>query len=303
MLVEPEFVSDVVRMYQSGINQKEIVETLGISYCQCRYWLKKRGLYDSKRRQHNFSVAQKRNEKKKAEAESRMALELLAQGFIYVSGYKNRASECVIFHPVCGRSFERIPLYFKGECPLCKQAEIDAERQLKRMKSDEWKRKVEEQREAKQAQAELKEYHRLYDAHICVWCNKIFTIKEYEEREGKSNVNTLAHCSSACIEAHNKADRKQYNKDTHGKHKLRAKKYGVGFERGISLQALVRRDGLNCALCGKPCNWNDIRQGYCGPAYPSIDHIIPMSKGGAHEWNNVQVAHRSCNTMKGAKIA
>ena len=172
---------------------------------------------------------------------------------------------------------------------------------MKRMKSDEWKRKVEEQREAKQAQAELKEYHRLYDAHICVWCNKIFTIKEYEEREGKSNVNTLAHCSSACIEAHNKADRKQYNRDTHGKHRLRAKKYGVGFEKGITLHALVRRDGLTCALCGGLCNWKDVRQGYCGPTYPSIDHIIPMSKGGEHSWNNVQVAHRLCNSSKGAR--
>ena len=298
----PEFVSDVVRMYQSGINQKEIVEILGISYCQCRYWLKKKGLYDPSRRQRNTCQAhQKHNEQLRQKTESRLALELLAQGFIYVSGYINRASECVIFHPVCGRSFERVPRWFSGECPLCKQDKIDAKKTQKQAKTDEWKRKAEEQREAKQKQAELKEYHRLYDAHVCAWCNKIFTIKEYEEREGKSNVNKLTHCSSACIEAHNKTYRKQCSKDTHSKHRLRAKKYGVGFERGISLQALVRRDGLNCALCGKLCNWNDIKQGCCGPTYPSIDHIIPMSKGGAHSWNNVQVAHRSCNTMKGTK--
>lgn len=39
---------------------------------------------------------------------------------------------------------------------------------------------------------------------------------------------------------------------------------------------------------------------YCsGPMYPSIDHIVPMSKGGGHVWENVQVAHIICNTEKG----
>lgn len=298
MLAEPEFVSRIVEMYQAGANQKEIVEKLGVSYCQCRYWLKKRGLYDPKRRQHSFSVgeAQKRNEQKKAEAESRTALELLAHGFIYVSGYKGRASECVIFHPVCGRSFERVPKYFSGECPLCKQDIIDAKKIQRQARADEWKHKVEEQREAKQKQAELKEYHRLYDAHICVWCNKIFTIKEYEEREGKRNVNTLSHCSIECKEQHQKFLLKQ-NKD-HGHHRKRARKHGVEYIPGITLEKLVNRDGLTCALCGGICDWNDKRYGDCGPLYPSIDHITPISKGGAHAWDNVQVAHFDCNSAK-----
>lgn len=294
---EPEFVSDVVRMYQSGINQKEIVEILGISYCQCRYWLKKKGLYDSSRRQRNTCQAlQKRNEQLRQEAESRMALELLAQGFIYVSGYINSASECVIFHPVCGRSFERTPRWFSGECPLCKQDKIDAKKTQKQAKTDEGKRKAEEQREAKQKQKELKEYHRLYDAHVCVWCNKIFTIKEYEEREGKSNVNTLTHCSIECKEQHKKFILKKSR--VHGHHRKRARKYGVEYIPGITLEKLVKRDGLTCALCGGLCDWNDKRYGDCGPLYPSIDHITPISKGGAHAWDNVQVAHFECNSAK-----
>ena len=41
----------------------------------------------------------------------------------------------------------------------------------------------------------------------------------------------------------------------------------------------------------------------CGPMYPSIDHIYPVSKGGMHAWNNVQLAHRKCNTYKSDSIA
>ena len=38
------------------------------------------------------------------------------------------------------------------------------------------------------------------------------------------------------------------------------------------------------------------------PLYPTMDHIIPISKGGGHTWENVQVAHRVCNLNKSNKI-
>ena len=40
--------------------------------------------------------------------------------------------------------------------------------------------------------------------------------------------------------------------------------------------------------------WTD----HTGPKHPTIDHIIPMSKGGGHVWDNVQVAHAICNSIK-----
>jgi 5-methylcytosine-specific restriction endonuclease McrA len=36
--------------------------------------------------------------------------------------------------------------------------------------------------------------------------------------------------------------------------------------------------------------------------YPSIDHIVPLAKGGNHTWNNVQLAHHYCNTLKRDKV-
>lgn len=40
--VEPLFVQQIVDMYSSGKNQKEIVETTGQKYSVVRYWLKKK---------------------------------------------------------------------------------------------------------------------------------------------------------------------------------------------------------------------------------------------------------------------
>jgi 5-methylcytosine-specific restriction endonuclease McrA len=36
---------------------------------------------------------------------------------------------------------------------------------------------------------------------------------------------------------------------------------------------------------------------------PTIDHVIPLVKGGPDTRNNVQLAHRTCNVAKGSKIS
>jgi len=33
-----------------------------------------------------------------------------------------------------------------------------------------------------------------------------------------------------------------------------------------------------------------------------LDHVIPLSKGGTHTWNNVQTGCKPCNLSKAAKI-
>ncbi len=43
--------------------------------------------------------------------------------------------------------------------------------------------------------------------------------------------------------------------------------------------------------------------GICGEAVPleffTIDHIVPISKGGPHVASNLQIAHTACNSAKG----
>ena len=69
-------------------------------------------------------------------------------------------------------------------------------------------------------------------------------------------------------------------------------------DKDITLEALYRRDSGVCYLCGEPCDWNDKSHNVTGMNYPSIDHIVPVSRGGFHAWNNVRLAHFGCNLRK-----
>lgn len=55
---------------------------------------------------------------------------------------------------------------------------------------------------------------------------------------------------------------------------------------------ILERDLGLCGICGDPVD----------PANYHVDHVIPMTKGGTHEPDNVQVAHPFCNLSKGATV-
>lgn len=62
--------------------------------------------------------------------------------------------------------------------------------------------------------------------------------------------------------------------------------------------AVYERDLWVCQLCGIPVD-KDAR-GTMEPDAPSIDHIVALADGGAHAPDNLQTAHRACNTAKEA---
>ncbi len=57
----------------------------------------------------------------------------------------------------------------------------------------------------------------------------------------------------------------------------------------ITLAKVFRRDRGTCQICGK----------WVKPRYASLDHIVPISKGGTHVWSNIQLVHLVCNLRKG----
>lgn len=73
-------------------------------------------------------------------------------------------------------------------------------------------------------------------------------------------------------------------------------------DKDITVFGLYKRDSGRCWLCGGECDFDDKveRSGVivCGDRYPSIDHVLPLSKGGEHSWRNVKLAHRICNSIK-----
>lgn len=56
---------------------------------------------------------------------------------------------------------------------------------------------------------------------------------------------------------------------------------------------LINKNGAVCAICGNPIE----TMKDC-----TIDHIIPISKGGLTTIENCQLAHKSCNVKKGDKV-
>lgn len=77
-------------------------------------------------------------------------------------------------------------------------------------------------------------------------------------------------------------------------------------DTNITLKQLFNRDGGRCWLCGERCKWSDKKtrkNGIIpGPTYPSIDHVIPLARGGLHAWDNVRLAHLECNMRKNDSV-
>jgi 5-methylcytosine-specific restriction endonuclease McrA len=92
------------------------------------------------------------------------------------------------------------------------------------------------------------------------------------------------YCSDPCA----KRNRRRRDK------KARSLRIKAGTKREtIDLAALAKRDGWHCHICRRKVT----RKTW------SHDHLIPLSAGGSHTWDNVALAHRVCNTKRGNKGA
>lgn len=80
-------------------------------------------------------------------------------------------------------------------------------------------------------------------------------------------------------------------------HCERAKRAGVTRDYGISNTKVFQRDMWTCQMCG--CATPKDLQGTNEPNAPELDHIVPISRGGPHTWDNVQCSCRKCNGYKG----
>lgn len=101
------------------------------------------------------------------------------------------------------------------------------------------------------------------------------------------------YCSDTC--KHTQAFRN--NPKSHS-YRGRCRRYGVRYDSSVKREKVLERDRMTCQICGKRCDPNDKRWGTLGPDYPTLDHIIPLAKGGTHTWDNVQCACGMCNSIK-----
>ncbi len=83
-----------------------------------------------------------------------------------------------------------------------------------------------------------------------------------------------------------------------GSHKSRADHYGVAYEH-IDPALIFERDAWTCGICSEPV---DATLAFPAPLSATLDHVVPMARGGSHVPANVQLAHFRCNTSKGARV-
>lgn len=114
---------------------------------------------------------------------------------------------------------------------------------------------------------------------VCKFCDQTFTVTN-----GKQ-----VYCSRAC--------RLGYNRRFASASALRrtARRWRDADAERFTVLDIADRDGWVCGLCLGPIDPN-IR----GDRFRqvTVDHIVPLSRGGLHRFDNVQLAHWTCNAAK-----
>lgn len=67
----------------------------------------------------------------------------------------------------------------------------------------------------------------------------------------------------------------------------------------IRSAVVMERDQWTCQICTEPID-PDLPSLH--PLSPSLDHVVPLSRGGSHTYDNVQASHLRCNMRKGARM-
>jgi 5-methylcytosine-specific restriction endonuclease McrA len=72
----------------------------------------------------------------------------------------------------------------------------------------------------------------------------------------------------------------------------RAQKQGAPFIERCDRAKIIARDDSTCYLCGVHLRVSDV----------TLDHVIPLIRGGEHTMENLRVACARCNSKKGSRL-
>lgn len=129
----------------------------------------------------------------------------------------------------------------------------------------------------------------------CSYCGRTFVATR------STALYCCANCSDKAYKDRHRTAIKERQKTARRIREANARLNGH-VDYSVTLPALIERDNRICKLCGRVVDEHDyVFVGdvfIAGNDYPSIDHIVPLSKGGVHQWGNVQLAHRICNSLK-----
>ena len=294
--------------YLQGHTVNEVSEKFGVTVVQFDNERRVRGITKTEEQRRSSwrvsirKASEKGNETQKMHARQKCIDHLDLLGFDYIGeDGKNGRVRC----RKCKCEFERSLSHLRNGnvvCSECATVQKAEQEQARKKEIQERKAKQEAERIAKNPLG-LSSYQlsiqEKYDAvRVCEVCGEQYTLRERMQNGDTRYCRDNGCCSKECLKKRARKAQKIRERG-YRNHKGRARKYGCAFDSSVTLKALIKRNGLRCAICGEMCEpddhgWTD----HTGPKHPTIDHIIPMSKGGGHVWDNVQVAHAICNSIK-----
>lgn len=121
---------------------------------------------------------------------------------------------------------------------------------------------------------------------LCAECGTVF---DMQNRRAK-------YCSKACGER--SKSRARYALTRGALDRSHARRAGDTRAR-VRPMVIFERDAWVCGICGRPV---DKALTYPDPMSASVDHITPISLGGAHTPENVRCTHLRCNVRRGNRL-
>lgn len=269
-------VEQIKEMIEQGYGQRRIAQTLNISRDKVRTILK-----NNKIKTNNKVVDTTTDPKRFATLFNQQ----YTGKFVYVGGYINNVTEVKIKCLSCGDEFKTNASSLRHKinipCKSCKNIKLLKGREEQVQHKIKYLESIRIKAEERRLHEELATLKRR--THTCKECHEQYY-----------SVMRNVFCSDECMKRYNNATKKN----------LKRKRIAEnGTIENITLTSLIKRDKSVCHLCGGKCDRKDYiitNQGHfvAGKNYPSIDHVIPVSKGGTHTWDNVKLAHMSCNSIK-----
>lgn len=129
---------------------------------------------------------------------------------------------------------------------------------------------------------------------LCARCGAPFQV----DTPGRPNKYCSRECYAILLVEFNKSRRVWANdaeREAAKCRRRRAVKRGLPSEQ-YGILDIALRDGFDCSLCGEMI---DFSLPPTDRMSPTVDHVIPISKGGPDLLSNVRLAHRVCNSIKG----
>lgn len=272
---------EIIQLRKQNISMNVIADKLGITRDTVRYHCRKNGL----------SGVLAANPKVERALEMFLAnIEKNHSNQIeYVSGFINTEKPVLVRCKICKHEFERAAQFARKKkkvtCSRC------IEMKPPKVKPKPKPKPVDKIYLLRKSilRTIIKPKTTLKEAHIlkCDECNSTFG----------STTRKRKLCSKACN-----------NRRNNRLKELRKRKARINgkVDYSITIEKVIQKEKNVCYLCGGQCDSTDFtiddRGSFIvGKNYPSIEHVVAISKGGTHTWDNVKLAHHYCNSIKNDK--